>query len=271
MSEDGRTIRRGPLKGKKILVTRPKTDGSDLVRRLKELGGTCVHLPAIRIRPKVFLREEAEPILEKLPRYDWVLFTSRYGVENLDRLARRWGRSLSVLVKGKICAIGPRTARSVSAVGLQSDLLPEFFSTEGIRRAFRRIPLKGQRILIPRSDLGVLDRMALELRKAGAAVDEVILYETIPARFSAGQLEEALKGVDVATFTSASTVRSFFGALRRTSPGLGNKRALNGTAIVAIGPETAKALKAEGLRPHLPNGTWTIEGLIQAVVEAAGG
>ncbi|MBI3332900.1 MAG: uroporphyrinogen-III C-methyltransferase [Candidatus Omnitrophica bacterium] len=271
----GQVVRRGkgfgerPLEGKRILVTRPKADAQDLARRLERLGATCVHLPTIAVRPRRFSSAQARRLLERLPRYDWVVFTSHHGVEALERLARRRKGSLPARIQGRICAIGPRTAEAIRSAGLRADWVPERFSKEGIRQAFRRFPVRSRRILIPRSDLGARDALAKELRRRGARVDEVVLYETSHPEIPAARLKKALKGLDAATFTSASTVTGFFQAAQEA--GLSAGSAFNGAKIIAIGPETARALKEAGMeRTVLPRENWTVEGMIQAVKEAVG-
>ena len=257
------------LEGKKILVTRPASDSAGLLERLEGLGATCRTLPTITVRPRRIAAAEAKGLLARLPEYDWVLFNSHHGVEGLQRLARRFRKGLARTIRGKVCAIGPRTERVVRESGLKVNLLPGDFSTEGVRRAFRKIPIRGKRVLIPRSNLAIGDALAESLRKRGARVDEIAVYETVPVKISAARVERAVHGADAVTFTSASTARSFLESIR--SAKIPVKSVLNGTAVVAIGPSTAKALKEGGVRRfHLPKGSWTIDGLVSAVVDAIG-
>ncbi len=265
--ERGSASRRAqPLQGKKILVTRPISDSAGLFAVLKRLGARCAALPTIAIRPTRISRSQAREILESIPEHDWILFSSHHGVEILDRLSRRVGVKLRDRIRGKICAIGPRTAEAVRAVGLKVDLVPELFSTDGIRETFRRVPIRGNRILIPRSNLGRGDELARFLRRRGAIVEERVLYETVSPTLSAPRVKRAVAGIDAVTFTSGSTVRGFVQALKEAH--LPIRLALDGAKVVAIGPETARALKAAGIRRfHLPKGSWTVEGLVSTLVE----
>ena len=154
-------------------------------------------------------------------------------------------------------------------MGLKVSLVPEDFSKEGIARAFRKIPVQGKRILIPRSNLGAGDWFAKGLRRRGARVDEAVLYETMAPKISAERVKKALRRLDAATFTSGSTAESFLAALARAKLPL--RRTLNGTAVVAIGPATAQALRKGGVREiHMPKRSWTVDGLVEAVVQAVG-
>lgn len=253
------------LKGRRILITRPRSDSLEMSRRFETRGARCIHLPTIRVKPRSFPVREAADLLARLPRFDWVLFNSHHAVESLDRLARRAGHSLPRLIRGKICAIGPRTAAAVRKTGLRPDRVPAESSGEGVADAFARIPVRGKRILIPRSNLGVGDALARALRRRGAAVCEEAVYETTAVPVPPEKLRRSLKNLDVVTFTSASTARSFLGSLKKARLPL--SKVLNGTPVVAIGPSTAAALRAGGIRrPILPEkGHWTLEGLVEAV------
>lgn len=252
------------LENRKILVTRPSVDKRDLTHQLEALGATCVNMPTIEIRPRKLGSAKKRALLEKLPAYDWILFTSHHGVEALDRIKR-----LKTGWKAKICAIGPRTAQEVRRRGGSVDLLPPDYSKKGIASALKRIPVTGRRILIPRSNMGLQDDLSAQLRRRGAFVDEVVLYETLIPKIPAGRFKRALTGLDAVTFTSASTVRGFFQAARRAR--LPVHSLFNGARIVAIGPSTAQALEENGVKRYVipkRKGNWTLDGLVETVVEA---
>ncbi|MBI3333761.1 MAG: uroporphyrinogen-III C-methyltransferase [Candidatus Omnitrophica bacterium] len=254
------------LKGKKVLVTRPSSDSEELSGKLEALGATCVELPTIEIRPREISRKEAEAIITQLPRCHWVIFTSHHGVESLERVVRRSGKKLSRLIRGRICAIGPRTARAAREAGLPVALLPEEFSTAGLREAFRKIPVKGRRVLIPRSNLGARDGLSRMLKARGAGVEEPVMYETVLPEIPPRRVKQALQGLDCATFTSASTVRGFLKAARGAKVPL--RKAVNGAKVVAIGPATAEALQEGGITDfYLPRDSWTVDSLVSTVAE----
>ena len=261
--------RKGTLRGRRVVLTRPREDQRELTRRLKALGAECVNLPTIAIRPHALGGRERARLLKDLPRYDWVLFNSRHGVEALDRLAKRSGRKLAELLRAKICAIGPRTRTALQAAGCKADLIPEQFSTQGIRKAFEGIPVRGRRILIPRSDRAIGDALASALRRRGARVDEVAVYKTLLRKIPAQRLRRALRRSDAITFTSASTAEGFLQAVKQARLPL--RSVLNGTAIVAIGPATAAALRSAGVRQiAMPRQSWTVEGLVDTLIETIG-
>ena len=254
------------LKGRKILVTRPSSDSKELTSRLQKLGASCTHLPTIEIRQVSLSGGQRKELLRKLPRFHWILFTSHHGVEVLERLLRRAGKDFSVL-KAKICAIGPRTEQAVKEAGGRAELVPADFSKKGIVAELGRLPVSGKRLLIPRSNLGIGDDFAEDLRRRGALVEEVTLYETVMPAIGPSRIKKAISHVDAMTFTSASTVTGFFRALRKAK--MPAKKALNGAKAVAIGPSTAEALRENGIKRYwMPRKSWTLDGLVEAVERA---
>ena len=98
------------------------------------------------------------------------------------------------------------------------------------------------------------------LRKRGAEVDVVALYETVAEPPDPRALEAALDA-DYLTFTSSSTVRSFAAVLddrRPTRP-----------RVVSIGPITSEAARAAGLDVVVEPERSDIDGLVAALVEDA--
>ena len=95
-----------PLFGQKILVTRTRQQASELSAKLAALGAEVIEAPTIEIRrPEAEEWPEIERILQQIPAYDWVVFTSANGVraawEKLREMGfdagtlgrRAWGRS----------------------------------------------------------------------------------------------------------------------------------------------------------------------------------
>ncbi len=242
-----------PLAGRTVLVTRPADQSLDLVRRLRRLGAEVIVAPVIEISP---VRSAAlTRALHDLShgRFEWIVLTSRATVEMLaSRLA------LPSEVRAKVAAIGDGTGKAFRAWTRRTpDLIPETFTTTGLARAFPR----GQgRVLCARADIapaGLEDALAAK----GWAPVRVDAYRTRLARSLPTEARAALRDgrVDAITFTSASTVRGFVGAMGvvRGDP-----------KVVSIGPVTAKEAREHGLRVSAVARPHTIEGLVAALERA---
>jgi uroporphyrinogen III methyltransferase / synthase len=252
-----------PLFGRRIGVTRPLAQSAALIRRLEALGADPVVLPTIRIRPM----DDDGPLVEaarSVADYDWVVFTSANGVDAFWAALVRGGADSRALAGVQICAIGPGTAAALERQGVRADLLPEQFVAEGVIDALTRtIPdLTRVRILLPRASeaRAVLPE---SLRGAGATVDEVAAYHTVPEPSDRTALRAIFDEgpLDYLTFTSSSTVRNFT-AMFGTE--LGRAR------IVSIGPITSATARECGLAVDLEADPHTVDGIVDAMVGAEG-
>jgi len=187
------------------------------------LKGTYFHLPLIKIEPIDDYRE-FDNHLKNISDYDWVIFTSRYGVEYFFKRLQFIGYDSRILKDVKIAAIGNSTKNRLLDFGIKADLVPKKESSEGLLREFKKIDLKGKKIFLPRSNLS--DKgLAKGLASYGAEVISSVAYKNVMPRdlpdlpafvkTSAG-IHRSLwrRWIDLnffneIMFTSPSTVRNF--------------------------------------------------------------
>src|SRR5581483_10819332 len=245
-----------PLFGKRIIVTRAREQASALVARLHELGAATVELPVIEIGEPAdggaALREAAGRVGD----YDWVAFTSANAVARFFRALAAVGADTRALGGRRVAAIGPGTAEALAAAGVRADLVPERFVAESLLGAF---PPGPGRVLLPRAAVA-RDALPAGLAGRGYAVDVVEAYRTVVGRPAPEALAAAGRA-DAVTFTSSSTVTNYL-----TVAG-----DLPVPPVVAcIGPITAETARAAGLTVDVVAAEHTIDGLVDALVEAFG-
>ena len=245
-----------PLMGRTLVVTRAASQADGLVAALEASGARVVRLPVIRIEPPV----DQAPLrraVQDASGYHWVIFTSANGVDFFVRAAEDLGFDVNgALASTRLCCIGPATASAIEALGLTVEVVPETHRAEAVVEALSaRTPMRGQRILIP-TVAEARPVLRAGLRELGAEVDEVIAYRTVFVEEAGpGILEQLEKGVDLVTFTSPSTVRSFH-------------RLAGGQVVAAaavIGPVTADAARELGYRVAVEAYPFTIPGLVEAI------
>jgi uroporphyrinogen-III synthase len=238
------------LAGRTILVTRPAERSERLVKLLDQRGARAIVAPAITLRPA---RSAAlTKALGELAGggFAWVLLTSP---STVAMLADRLGSSRDL--RAKVAAIGDGTAEAFRRWARRdADLRPRTFTTAGLARAF---PRGRGRALCPRADIapeGLEDALAAK----GWTPERVDAYRTVFPRTLPKAARDALAAgdVDAITFTSASTVRGFVGALGSVT---GSPR------VVCIGPVTAKEARAHGLPVHAVADPHTTDGLVAAL------
>ncbi len=262
-----RAARHGPtekaLAGKRIVVTRARSQAESLARRIEAAGGEAIEFATIEIRPpEDFAAFDAA--LERIDTYDWLIFTSVNSIEPfLSRLKRR-GKSTAALQTLRIGAIGPETAKRLEAAGLHAALVPARYQAEGILDALAPQSLGGKRVLIPRA-AEAREILPQTLRERGAAVDVVVGYRTVLPAVDPAPLAERFqrREIDAVTFTSSSTVKNFV----RLFGGRALDTIVGASAIACIGPITARTVEDSGGRAAIVAGEFTVPGLVQALAE----
>jgi uroporphyrinogen III methyltransferase/synthase len=204
----------------KVIVTRPRAQAGPLVARLEALGLEVVECPLIEIE-----RTSDEPI--DCAGYEWLIVTSPNGA---DEIARR-GRNLP-----KVAAVGPGTAETLRAHGIEPDFVPRVSSQDGLLAEF------------PRPSGPVLFAAAENSRRRPIdelGADFVPLYRT-------RLLSPGPPAGDVVVLASGSAARAF---------------AWTGSSVpaVTIGPETSRIARSVGLEVVAEAETHDLDGLVAAV------
>ncbi len=247
------------MNGRRIAVTRPEAQVYPLLSGLRELGAQAISYPTIQISDPADLAPLRACIAE-LELYRWVVFTSVNGVERFWRQLRVAGRD-STLPQGlEVAAIGPATAGALEERKVQARVVPDEYVAEAVADALIADgAIAGSRVLLPRA-AGARQVLPERLRAAGAAVDEVVAYESVANREGIKALRKAVEGgeIDMVTFTAASTVRCY---VDEVGPSLGSAR------VAVIGPITAKAARAVGLQVDVEAREYTVPGLLEAIGE----
>ena len=246
-----------PLRGRRIILTRPRAQAESLARDLEALGAQVLSYPTIRIIPP----EEPDRLAEacrSVESYDWIVFTSVNGVESFMRAFDAAGGDRASLGEVRVAAVGPATAGALSRYGIEADAVPDEYVGEAIVEAMSgHEEVSGKRVLLARAEEGREALPAL-LAGAGAAVDDVPVYRTVADRTFEGKIRRSLAGgtVDMVVFTSGSTARSFLemaGDLMRN------------TSIASIGPITSAAVGGLGHTVAVEARVYTADGLVSAI------
>jgi uroporphyrinogen III methyltransferase/synthase len=257
---------RRPLFGKRVLVTRPRHQAGDLVRRLEELGAVPVVLPAVEVREPADWGP-VDQALADLPRYQWLVFTSANGVHALIRRLRQTGRDLRALGGVRLAVIGPGTADALRSYHLEPDLVPAEFRSEALAAALKE-RAAGQRVLLARADRG-RDVLRQELA-AVAAVDQVAVYSQVDALEEVAEVRELLRlgAIEYVTLTSSNIARAL---LRALDPGTRSHIEAGAVQLVTISPVTSAAVRELGLPVAAEATAYTTAGVVEALLRLARG
>ncbi|MBQ1416221.1 MAG: uroporphyrinogen-III C-methyltransferase [Selenomonas sp.] len=248
-----------PLFGKRILVTRARSQASKLTAKLENLGAEVIEVPAITITDPVDLYAALDQAIGQLQDYHWVMFTSANGVKHFFARLLQAGKDARALGYAKIAAIGSATAAELKKYGLVADVVPGEYRAEGIIEAMKGKLPPHAKILLPRAE-EAREILPEKLREMGAEVDVVSAYRTVCAAADGEALTSELNEgrIDMVTFTSSSTVKNLVNII-------GSADLLNGVKTACIGPVTADTAKSLGIEPDIIAKEYTIDGLVEAI------
>ena len=253
-----------PLFGKRIVVTRSRTQASQLSEKLKRAGAEVVEFPTIDIQPLAD-QNGIDKEIQELDKYDWIVFTSVNSVDIfMDRLFGS-GRDVRALFMLKIAVIGNETSKQLSTFGLKADLIPERFTSAGLVNAFKSSgkDLSGINVLIPGSQI-LKDVIPKGLKEMGAQVKTVTIYENRLPQYNVEELDEIFRDTpDLVTFTSSSTVNNLADILKRAE----RSHYLESLCGASIGPITTETTVERGIKLALEADNHTINNLVEKILE----
>ena len=246
------------LFGKRVLITRSRSQASRLRTLLEQAGAYAVELPTIQIGPLDDFAE-LDGTLNRLQDFQWVIFASANAVESVFERLEHQGKDARALAGTTVGAIGPATAQALSRRGITADFVPSRPVSEAVLDELSGRDWNGVSVLLPSADIG-RDELEKGLADMGAKVNRLAAYRNVPVDGVSDLAKEAfLDGVDVVTFTSSSTVRNLVEMLN------GDRTALETSFIACIGPVTSATARELGLRVDLEASEHTVQGLVDAL------
>jgi len=251
-----------PLTGWRILTTRASKQAGGLARPLRELGAEVIEIPTIEIKAPASYKP-LDSALKRIADYDWLILTSVNGAEAVFARLKKLKMQVSSLAHLKVAAIGPATKKAIEAEGLKVTVTPEKYIAESVVEALRG-KTEGKRVLLARAKIA-RDVLPNELKKAGVKLDVVEAYETRVPAAAKGKLQKLFASdsrPDIVTFTSSSTASNFFNLLDKKHCAV-----LREIWCASIGPVTSNTLAEAGYPPAIEARQYTMEGLVQAIVE----
>ena len=251
------------LQQKKILVTRAKAQASALSLQIEKNNGIPVLMPLINCVEKSDKMEIVDTI-NTIGTYDWLVFTSKNGIDFFMKEACRTIDVAKLQDVCKIAVVGKKTEDALGEYGLCADALPEQFVAESLLEKLLEVVTPGERVLIPKGNLA-REVIAKGLRANGVEVTELEVYDTVIDESSRYQLYAALRDgeIDVVTFTSSSTVNNFVQLLQGTNWESYCERVI----FVSIGPITSETMAKHGVRVDVEAKEFTLQGMLYSLSE----
>ncbi|MDQ2662902.1 MAG: uroporphyrinogen-III C-methyltransferase [Candidatus Eremiobacteraeota bacterium] len=250
---------RSALFGKRVLVTRPGDRSADIASALLSRGAQPVLAPTVRIERPEELRQASARAAREAGSYEWLAFTSSYGVEIFFASLAEAGLDARRIGTARVAAIGPKTAETLQRFGVKADAIPPRYVEEDLAATLVDATASGSRILLfgARESRGALARI---LAEAGRDVVTIAAYATVMCDVDG--FADIVCGCDVLTFTSESTVRGFAHNLGGDDAAVTASR---GKLVACIGPITAQSARAIGLEVSVESTQSTVDGMLDAI------
>ena len=199
------------------------------------------------------IKENLKEYLDKLPEYDHIILTSVNGVNNFFDYLIETGYDVRN-IKAKFSVVGKATKKALINRGIVPFIMAREFVGEGLFKVLEPHLVKGEKVLIPCSSSS-RSYLYDEISALGLHVDRVHTYDTVCGTV---KNKRVFDEVDYVLFTSPSTVTNMIDML--------GIEAIREKKLIAIGPQTAKAINANNMecfvcRKH------SEEGFLKEIIE----
>ncbi len=252
-----------PLQGRRIVLTRPAGSSDRLAGRLKALGAQVLEIPLLEVRADLD-EAVAKEVFADFGAYEWLLFTSRNGVQHFFNAFFRTFDDIRSLGFIRIAAVGKGTVEALADLHLRADLVPERATSNDLGRALAAEQnLANLRILVITGNRNREDLVRM-LEQEGAMVDTLQVYSTRSCDL-AGNPEAARfrkEGAEAVVFASASAVQAFGEQARH----LALEPGATVPALCSFGPATSERMRHAGIPIAVECASPGIDGMIEALV-----
>ena len=247
----------------RILITRPRVQADDFAEKLRVAGFEPIFFPVIEIKT-IENNSALEKAIEHIHKYDWVVFTSVNAVSSTvsPNFLQKWGECPEGTRGVRVAAIGPKTAEALRKHNIEPDFVPDEYVGEAIMSGLGDV--KGKWILLPRAEIA-RQELPEAISKAGGIAHEIVVYKTLPAEVDMNGLDALKSGMDIITFTSASTVENFVVLTRQY--GLNPFGLSKNPVFACIGPVTEQAAREAGFQNIITAKEYTTDGLLEAIAK----
>lgn len=168
------------------------------------LEGNYRYIPLIKIEA-LNNYDQFDSYVMQIHHFDWLVFTSRYGVEHFFRRLHTLGMDARAFHHTRIAVVGQSTSNELHKHGLREDLMPEEELSHALFEKLKAEGIRGKSILAPCSDIS--DKgIKKALESADAIVTTAVAYNNVIPK---GLPELNFDEVDEIVFTSPSTVKNF--------------------------------------------------------------
>ncbi|MDD4991627.1 MAG: uroporphyrinogen-III synthase [Paludibacter sp.] len=229
-----------PLENKLIISTRPLSDDDSIKSALIGKGAVVLDFPMIKIVTNE-LNTEIRTALANISSYNWLLFTSKNGVDSFFRLLQN-NQSEKPVELPKIAVIGKTTASEVVKNGFQPAFVSAGNTSEDFIAELQQKLTLNDKLLLALGELA--DAKFENALAATATLTRINVYKTIETQINSAEIIQCIKrdAYDLLVFTSPSGFRNFVKVMNEND-------CRNNFRIACIGKTTEREVLKQGYTP----------------------
>lgn len=254
------------LKGKKYIV--PYIEGqitdeknaNDQPELAKELGRQGAEVYTVKVGAIVPVNIEEDQIKKSIES-EWIIFTSRNGVNSLVRNMQEKNLDIDKLHKANIAAVGKKTAEILEKNGLKADLIPSKQTGRELGKCLLE-KLAGaendnKKVRVTLFGAKETNEELEEMLSKKCIYKKIVCYENELRDNDNSNQETDWESYDGIFFTSASSVRRYMKISNGKLP----------DTIYSIGPKCSEAIKKETDKKIIEADTSSYEGLLNKIMD----
>lgn len=229
-----------PLKGLRIVVTRPAHQATHLCELISAAGGIPVTLPVLAVEDPEDLGP-AEAMVQRIDEFDIAVFVSANAVARGLALIHRHG---GLPARLQLAAVGQRTAAALLGQCGRIDIqAPPPYNSEALLATAELQAVADKRILIFRG-VGGRELLAETLRQRGAHVDYAEVYRRVRPAARLADILPPAGNIDLIIITSQDGLQNLveMADMEQRREWLLNRQ------LVAISPRVARLADKLGFR-----------------------
>jgi len=235
---------------RRVLLTRSDEDCAEWAARFAQHGAEAVAFPCIRTE-SLATPELAAQLAAALPHADWLVFTSRRGVEAFAALA-----ASAPAHRCRIAVVGAATATAANGALGRVDVVGAGGTAAALAATLVDVgDLKRHpRVLLALAE-NAGDTLERALGAAGAQCTRLDVYRTVPAPAAEPRRPLSTLRVDNVVLASPSAVTGFVNMVDVDVP----------AHVYTIGPSTTAAARSAGLAVAAEAREPSFEGILEAM------
>jgi len=239
-----------PATRRRVLLTRSEEDCAEWAARFAQHGAEAIALPCIRAEAITTPAMQAQ-LAAELPQCDWLVFTSRRGVEAFAALSAG-----TLSPKCRIAVVGAATAAAAKAELGRVDVVGAGGTAAALAATLVDVgDLKRHpRVLLALAE-NAGDALERALTAAGARCTRVDVYRTVPAPAAEPRRPLSTLRVDNVVLASPSAVTGFARTVDIDVE----------VGVYTIGPSTTAAARGAGLAVTAEAREPSFEGILEAM------